>query len=167
MGSFSHVDKGHVSMVDVGAKPPTPRYAAAAATVTLPAEAYAALHHNAKGPVVQTARLAAIAAAKRTAELIPLCHSLPLSHVAVEVAERADACQLHITASASCVGSTGVEMEALTAASVAALTVYDMCKSASKGIVISEIRLLEKRGGESGHWKAELCELSGASVPSR
>jgi cyclic pyranopterin phosphate synthase len=144
-------------MVDVSGKADTARTAVAGATVRLGPGAFAALDSaaNAKGNVLATARLAGIMAAKRTSELIPLCHPLALSHVSVEMRERAETHEVQIEASASCVGATGVEMEALTAASVAALTVYDMCKAAHKGIVISDVRLLRKSGGRSGEWAAE------------
>jgi len=144
-------------MVDVSAKAPTERSATAAAVVVLGEVAYGALTAggNAKGDVLGVARVAGVLAAKRTAELIPLCHSLALSHVALDFELRPPpACEVRITATARCAGATGVEMEALTAAGVAALTVYDMCKAASKGIVIREVRLLEKTGGKSGTWRA-------------
>ena len=152
---LSHIDhRGEASMVDVSAKAASKRTAVAGATVLLGPGAFAALTsgQNAKGNVLATARIAGIMAAKRTSDLIPLCHPLGLDHVAVELTERADAHALDIVASATCTGVTGVEMEALSAASVAALTVYDMCKAAHKGIVISEIKLLSKSGGKSGEW---------------
>ena len=117
--------------------------------------------HTARGtaPAGATARVAGIMAAKRTSDLIPLCHPLPLSHVSVELEERPEEHSLSIVASATCVGPTGVEMEALTAASAAALTVYDMCKAAGKGIVLSDTRLLRKTGGKSGEWRAPQAVL--------
>eukprot|EP00326_Haptolina_ericina_P014058 CAMPEP_0181220030 /NCGR_PEP_ID=MMETSP1096-20121128/28614_1 /TAXON_ID=156174 ORGANISM="Chrysochromulina ericina, Strain CCMP281" /NCGR_SAMPLE_ID=MMETSP1096 /ASSEMBLY_ACC=CAM_ASM_000453 /LENGTH=145 /DNA_ID=CAMNT_0023312495 /DNA_START=63 /DNA_END=500 /DNA_ORIENTATION=+ len=144
-------------MVDVSAKEATARMATAAATVELGPVAFSALAHgsNAKGNVLAIARIAGIMAAKRTSDLIPLCHPLSLSHVAVQMTEDRDAHAVHIEASATCRGNTGVEMEALTAASVAALTVYDMCKAASKSIVIRDIRLLHKEGGKGGAWTAD------------
>ena len=144
-------------MVDVSGKAPSKRVAVAGATVMLGPGAFAALTSgsNAKGNVLATARVAGIMAAKRTADIIPLCHPLGLDHVSVDMNERPDAHALDIVASATCSGNTGVEMEALTAASVAALTVYDMCKAAHKGIVISDVRLLRKSGGKSGEWRAE------------
>ena len=110
---------------------------------------------NPKGRLIDTARIAGIFAAKRTDQIIPFCHSIPLAHIDVDVHERAEQLALHITASATCTGATGVEMEALTAASVAALTVYDMCKSTGKGIVITDIRLVSKSGGKSGQYPSE------------
>jgi cyclic pyranopterin phosphate synthase len=108
-----------------------------------------------KGDVLGTARVAGIMAAKRTAELIPLCHPLLLTKVAVEFTFDEAASAVEITATVRCRGQTGVEMEALTAASVAALTIYDMAKAVERGMVISDIRLLEKRGGKSGEWRRE------------
>ena len=141
-------------MVDVSGKSDNTRRAVACATVRLGPAAFAALEHgaNAKGNVLAVARVAGIMAAKRTSDLIPMCHPLSLSHVSVAMREDPAAHELHIEASASCRGATGVEMEALTAVSVAALTVYDMCKAASKGIVIRDVRLLKKTGGKSGEW---------------
>ena len=165
---LTHIDRsGAASMVDVSAKSDTQRTAVAGASVHLGPVAFAALTsgNNAKGNVLATARLAGIMAAKRTSELIPLCHPVALSHVAVELLERPEAHALDITASATCTAPTGVEMEALTAASVAALTVYDMCKAASKGIVISEVRLLKKTGGKSGEWTSEAAAAAAAEEP--
>lgn len=154
---LSHLDaSGHPGMVDVGAKTNTARMARAEATVDFTAAFARMLRktgRSAKGHVIDTARLAGILAAKKTAELIPLCHSLPLDHVDVQGAWKGSS--LVITATASCRGATGVEMEALTAVSLAALTVYDMCKAVDKGLVIRSIRLLEKTGGKSGHFKAK------------
>jgi len=137
-------------MVDVSAKPPTRREAEASAFVSMSQAALAALPHNPKGNPLEVARIAGIQAAKRTSELIPLCHPLPLSFVDVraEIAEGGIA----IRAVAATTAQTGVEMEALTAASVAALTVYDMCKAIDKGIVISDLRLERKTGGKSGDY---------------
>ncbi|MGC2619973.1 MAG: cyclic pyranopterin monophosphate synthase MoaC [Acidobacteriaceae bacterium] len=151
MGKLSHFDDaGEARMVDVSAKAATRREAEASAFVAMPAEVIAALEHNSKGNPLEVARIAGIQAAKRTAELIPMCHPLPLrfEDVRVEVAEGGIA----IRATAATTGPTGVEMEALTAASVAALTVYDMCKAVHKGIVIREVRLERKTGGKSGDW---------------
>jgi cyclic pyranopterin phosphate synthase len=142
-------------MVDVGHKRSTRREAVAVATVELGPVAYGALSANAKGDVLSVARVAGIQAAKRTAELIPLCHPLLISHAAVDFTLHPSAHSLTVTASAACDGGTGVEMEAMTAASVAALTVYDMCKAASKGIVLRDVRLIRKSGGKSGEWRAE------------
>jgi cyclic pyranopterin phosphate synthase len=135
-------------MVDVGAKQPTRRTATASAFVELSSAVVAALPDNPKGDPLQVARIAGIQAAKRTADLIPMCHPLALTHVDVqaEVVEGG----VRITATAATVGSTGVEMEALTAAAVAALTVYDMTKALDKAIVIRSIQLESKTGGKSG-----------------
>jgi len=140
-------------MVDVSAKRPTRRRAVAECLVRVGREAAAAIRANAvaKGPVLETARIAGIQAAKQAGALIPLCHPLPLEHVAVDLALKGD--DVHIRAEAVVTGKTGVEMEALTAASVAALTVYDMCKAISKGVEIRSLRLLEKSGGKSGTWR--------------
>ena len=154
MGKLSHFDDaGEARMVDVSAKAATRREAEASAFVAMPAEVIDALPHNPKGNPLEVARIAGIQAAKRTADLIPMCHPLPLSFVDVrmEVVEGVIA----IRATAATTGPTGVEMEALTAASVAALTVYDMCKAVHKGIVIREVRLERKTGGKSGDWVRE------------
>ena len=143
MSEFSHVDEsGAVRMVDVGAKPAQRRRAVARALVRMAPETVARLGDLPKGDALTTAQLAGIMAAKRTSELIPLCHPLPLSHAAVElrVVERG----VEITASAETTAQTGVEMEALTAAAVAALTVYDMAKAVDKAMTIEGVRLLEK-----------------------
>ena len=148
---LSHFDaEGRASMVDVGAKQPTRRTATASAFVELSAAVLAALPNNHKGDPLQVARIAGIQAAKRTADLIPMCHPLPLTHV--DVRAEVVGGGVRITASAATVGSTGVEMEALTAASVAALTVYDMTKALDKGIVIRSIQLESKTGGKSGDY---------------
>ena len=140
-------------MVDVSGKAATRREAEASAFVAMSAETLAALKDNPKGDPLEVARIAGIQGAKRTAELIPMCHPLPLSFVDVraEVTEGGIA----IRATAATTGPTGVEMEALTAASVAALTVYDMCKALDKGIVIRELRLERKTGGKSGEFRRE------------
>jgi cyclic pyranopterin phosphate synthase len=143
-------------MVDVGAKPVTDRRAVARAVVQM-APATAALVQAGdapKGDVIGVARIAGIQAAKRTAELIPLCHSLPLSFVDVEAVVDADAGTITLTAEARTSAQTGVEMEAMTAASVAALTVYDMVKGVERGVTVGELALLEKSGGKSGTWRA-------------
>ncbi|MGD0800091.1 MAG: cyclic pyranopterin monophosphate synthase MoaC [Terracidiphilus sp.] len=149
---LSHYDSsGQAAMVDVSAKPLTRRTAAASAFVELSVAVLAALPSNPKGDPLEIARIAGIQAAKRTAELIPLCHPLPLTHVDL-VAEIVPG-GVHIRATAAAVGPTGVEMEALTAAAVAALTVYDMTKALDKSIVIRNIQLEEKTGGKSGEFK--------------
>jgi cyclic pyranopterin monophosphate synthase len=148
---LSHYDDaGKASMVDVSAKQDTRRIATASAFVELSAAVLAALPANPKGNPLEVARIAGIQAAKRTSELIPMCHPLALTHVDVqaEVAEGG----VRITASATTTGPTGVEMEALTAASIAALTVYDMTKALDKGIVIRNVQLESKTGGKSGEW---------------
>jgi cyclic pyranopterin phosphate synthase len=142
-------------MVDVGAKPVTERRARAQAVVRVSAETAAAVQAGGapKGDVLGAARIAGIQAAKRTAELIPLCHPLPLSYVGVDA--QVDGDRITLTAEARTSGRTGVEMEALTAASVAALTVYDMVKGLERGAVIENVMLLEKSGGRSGEWRRE------------
>ena len=152
MSDLTHLDaQGDARMVDVAAKAVTARSASARAVVVLPEPARAALAAGGdtrKGNVLQVARLAGIMAAKRTADLIPLCHPLPLDGVDVAFALAGD--RLTITASARCTARTGVEMEALTAASVAALTVYDMLKALSHDLLITGIELIDKHGGRSG-----------------
>jgi cyclic pyranopterin phosphate synthase len=151
-GPLSHFDSaGSPRMVDVSDKPQTLRTARAQAVVRMPAEVLARLPENPKGNPLEIARIAGIAAAKRTAELIPLCHPLPLAHVDVELGLGAGA--VRIVSSVKARGATGVEMEALVAAAVAALTVYDMTKGLDKSIEIAELRLLEKTGGKSGAWR--------------
>jgi cyclic pyranopterin phosphate synthase len=143
VSELSHVDEaGEVRMVDVGGKPLSRRRAVARAVVRVAPETVGQLASLPKGDAIVTAKLAGIQAAKRTSELIPLCHPLPLTHVGVEIA-LADA-QVEIVASAETTAQTGVEMEALVAASVAALTIYDMAKAVDKGMEIGEVRLLEK-----------------------
>lgn len=142
-------------MVDVGAKAATPRSATAGATVLLGPTAFALVAANqvAKGDVLTVAQLAGVMGAKQTANLIPLCHPLLLSHVDVALSLNDAKHAVEIKATASTSGQTGVEMEAMTAAAVAALTVYDMCKAAGKGIEITDLRLERKVGGKSGEWK--------------
>lgn len=152
--SLSHVgDHGQARMVDVGAKPATPRRATASARVTMSTStlALALSGQGPKGAVLETARLAGIMGAKRTADLIPLCHPLALD--AIDVVIEPDGPQaLRIEASAACTGRTGVEMEALTAAAVAALTLIDMLKAVERTLVVTDLRLESKSGGRSGHW---------------
>jgi cyclic pyranopterin phosphate synthase len=138
-------------MVDVGEKAPTRRTAIASAFVSLNEETIAALPENPKGNPLEIARIAGIQAAKRTSELIPLCHPLPLSYADVQCELTAGG--VEITATARTTSQTGVEMEAMTAASVAALTIYDMCKALDKGITIGPIQLIEKTGGKSGDFR--------------
>ncbi|HJQ30534.1 MAG TPA: cyclic pyranopterin monophosphate synthase MoaC [Pyrinomonadaceae bacterium] len=156
MSELSHVDEhGRVAMVDTSAKAQTARRAVASARVLMSPETVEAVraHRTPKGDPLETARIAGILAAKRTAELIPLCHPLPLTHADVRAELRDDG--VYLEAEASTNAQTGVEMEALTAAAVAALTVYDMCKAVEKGIQITDVRLEEKTGGKSGTWKRE------------
>lgn len=149
---LSHFDEaGQASMVDVSAKPLTRRTATASAFVVLSRTVLETLPRNPKGDPFEVARFAGIQAAKRTSELIPMCHPVPLTHVDVQLEQEADG--VRITASATTVGGTGVEMEALTAASVAALTVYDMTKALDKGIVIRQVQLESKTGGKSGEYR--------------
>jgi cyclic pyranopterin monophosphate synthase len=150
---FSHFDaRGQAAMVDVGAKPVTERTATARVRVVmLPATALLIRSGGAKkGDVLGVARIAGIMAAKRTAELIPLCHPLPISAVSLELSVAEDA--VEIAATVQTTGQTGVEMEAMTAASVAALTVYDMCKSVDRGMRVEALRLTHKAGGKSGEF---------------
>jgi cyclic pyranopterin phosphate synthase len=154
MSELSHVDEqGRVAMVDTTGKAQTARRAVASARVLMSPETVEAVraHRTPKGDPLETARIAGILAAKRTAELIPLCHPLPLTHADVRAELREDG--VYLEAEASTTAQTGVEMEALTAAAVAALTVYDMCKAVEKGIQITDLRLEEKTGGKSGTWK--------------
>ncbi len=156
MGDFTHVDEGgRPRMVDVGDKNPTDRRAVAGGAVLASPEVLERIAANSvsKGPVLDTARLAGIMAAKRTSDLIPLCHPLPLDVVDLECEVLED--RVQITATTRTTSRTGVEMEALTAVSVAALTVYDMCKALDKTMVITDVKLLEKTGGRSGHYRRD------------
>ena len=149
MNKLSHYNAaGDVSMVDVSGKLSTKRTATARARMRISPEVIQALPQNKKGDPLQVARIAGIQAAKKTSELIPLCHPIPLSHVNLEF--EIGARSIDITATAATTAQTGVEMEAMTAASVAALTIYDMTKAIDKGIEIRDIYLLEKTGGKSG-----------------
>ena len=151
MEKLSHYDdEGGAHMVDVSAKTATRREAEASAFVVLSDAVLAALPKNPKGDPLQVARFAGIQAAKRTADLIPMCHPLPLSFIDVSAVVVAGGVEIHSTAAT--VAGTGVEMEALTAAAVAALTIYDMCKAMDKSIVIREIVLVRKSGGKSGDY---------------
>lgn len=149
MNKLSHYNaSGDISMVDVSGKLSTKRTATARARMRMSPEVIQALPQNKKGDALQVARIAGIQAAKKTSELIPLCHPIPLSHVNLEF--EIGARSIDITATAATTAQTGVEMEAMTAASVAALTIYDMTKAIDKGIEIRDIYLLEKTGGKSG-----------------
>ena len=151
MEKLSHYDdEGSAHMVDVSAKTATRREAEASAFVVLSDAVLAALPQNPKGDPLQVARFAGIQAAKRTADLIPMCHPLPLSFIDVSATVVAGGIEIHSTAAT--VAGTGVEMEALTAAAVAALTIYDMCKAMDKSIAIREIVLVRKSGGKSGDY---------------
>lgn len=153
MGELSHVDDlGRARMVDVGEKPDTVREARARGAVLMQPSTLKLIQRNEiqKGDVLAVAKIAGIMAAKRTAELIPLCHPLPLTHVDLSFRLHADRGALEIESVARVTGKTGVEMEALTAVAAAALTVYDMCKAADREMTIAEICLVEKRGGRSG-----------------
>lgn len=160
MSGLTHIDEsGAARMVDVGGKATTERVAVAEGRILIAPEALAAIASGAakKGDVLGVARIAGIMAAKRTSELIPLCHPLPLSAVSVELELGADG--VTATATARTSGQTGVEMEALTAVSVALLTIYDMAKAMDRAMRIEGVRLLEKRGGKSGDWRAANSSL--------
>ncbi len=155
-GGLTHIDaQGAARMVDVGGKAETQREATAQAIVRMHPETLALIveGRHKKGDVLAAARIAGIMAAKRTAELIPLCHPLLLTRVEVQLEAQREASCMRILATCAVRGQTGVEMEALTAASVAALTLYDMCKAVDRGMVIDRIGILEKKGGKSGHWQ--------------
>ena len=156
MSQLTHLDDaGNAAMVDISAKEATIREAVAEGSITMSAEALLAVKQGAvkKGDVLATARIAGIMAAKKTSDLIPLCHPLALSKVAVDFAFEQDG--IRVTALARLTGQTGVEMEAMTAASIALLTIYDMAKALDKSMVISNVRLLSKSGGKSGDWQAQ------------
>jgi len=162
--TFTHLSpNGAAHMVNISSKPSSHRAALAEAWVNVGREIAARLQQEgglAKGNVLETARIAGIMAAKRVPQLIPMCHPLILDVVEVDAQVADD--RVHIVSRVTCEGKTGVEMEAMTAASVAALTVYDMVKSAGKGVQIGPVRLLEKWGGKSGHWKRkENCHAPG------
>ena len=157
---LSHIDEsGQARMVDVGAKADTERVAVARARVCMRPATLALIRANAakKGDVLAVAQIAGIQAAKRTHELIPLCHPLLLTHISVELVpgESGDEAWVDLTATVRTTGKTGVEMEALTAAGIAALTVYDMCKAVDRGMTITDVRLAHKRGGKSGEWNRQ------------
>ena len=156
MSELTHLDKeGRASMVDVGAKDTTSREAVAEGSVYMAPATLAAIRDGAvpKGDVLSSARIAGIMAAKRTPDLIPLCHPLPLTSIAIDFEIDEVESRVSIVAAVRCKGRTGVEMEALTAVSVAALTIYDMAKALEKTMVIGNVQLLEKRGGKSGDWQ--------------
>ena len=153
MSSFTHIDdEGRVRMVDVTAKKPTERTAVAGGMISMNSETFELIENQKvkKGNVLETARIAGIMAAKKTAELIPMCHPLNITHIQVDFSPDAAASCIGIEAAVRAIDQTGVEMEAITAVSVAALTIYDMCKSSDKEMTISKIQLLKKSGGKSG-----------------
>ncbi|MCI2430727.1 cyclic pyranopterin monophosphate synthase MoaC [Candidatus Acetothermia bacterium] len=153
---LSHLDRqGRARMVNVSDKPDTKRVAIAQGSITISPETLRLITTEkiAKGDVLTVAKLAGVMGAKKTSELIPLCHSIALDSIDLEFMPDLSGGRLTVTATAASTGKTGVEMEALTACAVALLTIYDMCKSAERGMVIGEIKLMEKRGGQSGLWK--------------
>ena len=154
---LTHFDSnGRAQMIDVSTKAETHRIARAAGWIAMQPKTLARIVEgtSGKGDVLGVARIAAIQAAKRTADLIPLCHGLPLTRITVDFEIDPSLNRVRCLTSAECVGRSGVEMEALCAASVGLLTIYDMCKAADRGMTIGEIRLIEKAGGKSGHWQA-------------
>jgi len=157
MSDLTHFDaQGRAVMVDVADKPDTRRVAVAQGRIVMLPDTLARIlsGNTKKGDVLGIARIAAIQATKRTSELIPLCHPIPLTRVSVELEADEAASAVVCTVTAETVGKTGVEMEALTGCSVALLTVYDMCKAVDRGMTLESVRLLEKQGGKSGHWRA-------------
>lgn len=155
---LTHLDaEGRAQMVDVGTKPDSERIAIAGGAVYMQPETLRLIREGAikKGDVLTIARIAGIMAAKRTSELIPLCHPIPLTHIDVSIHLDDAASAARITATARTIGKTGVEMEALTAVSAAALTIYDMAKAVDRAMRLSDIRLLEKQGGQHGDYRAE------------
>jgi len=158
MSQFSHFDKrGQAHMVDVGAKAETQRRARAMGSIYMQPDTLRLIQEGdaKKGDVLGIARIAAIQGSKKTAELIPLCHPISLTKVSVEFEIDEDVSEIHCTVTAETNGRTGVEMEALTAVSIALLTIYDMCKSVDRGMTLGAIRLIEKDGGKSGHWSQD------------
>ena len=158
MSKLTHFNQaGEAHMVDVGAKDETARRAVAAGRIVMQPETLALIEQGGhkKGDVLGVARIAGIMATKRTAELVPMCHPLPLTHVSVEFEIDPDGPAIECTATAETTGKTGVEMEALTGVQIALLTSYDMCKAVDRGMLIEAVRLLEKSGGKSGHWKRD------------
>ncbi|MDZ7736962.1 MAG: cyclic pyranopterin monophosphate synthase MoaC [Gammaproteobacteria bacterium] len=156
--NLTHINAdGEAHMVDVGDKPLSHRVAVASGRIDMQAETLAmiAKGEHAKGDVLAVARIAGIMAAKKTAELVPLCHPLALTHISVELTPDQEASCVHCRARAETRDQTGVEMEALTAVQIALLTIYDMCKAVDRGMQIQAVRLLEKSGGRSGHWQSE------------
>ena len=159
MKALTHIDEnGRVRMVDVSGKDHTLRIAIARGKITMKAETLEMILNRSvkKGNVLETARIAGVMAAKRTSELIPMCHPLNITHLSVDFFPDKASCAIRIESSARTLGQTGVEMEALTAVSIAALTIYDMCKSVDREMAISDIVLFEKSGGKSGSFKREI-----------
>jgi cyclic pyranopterin phosphate synthase len=157
MSKLTHFNQaGEAHMVDIADKASTARRAIAAGRIVMQAETLDLIRQgkHKKGDVLGVARVAGIMATKRTADLVPMCHPLALTHVAVEFDVDTDANAIECTVIAETAGQTGVEMEALTGVQVSLLTIYDMCKAVDRGMVISDVRLLEKSGGKSGHWKS-------------
>ena len=158
MSKLTHFNQaGEAHMVDIADKPSSARRAIAAGRIVMQAETLELIQQGGhkKGDVLAVARIAGIMATKRTADLVPMCHPLALTHVVVEFETDPDASAVECTVTAETTGPTGVEMEALTGVQVTLLTIYDMCKSVDRGMVISDVRLLEKSGGKSGHWKRD------------
>jgi len=158
MSKLTHFNQaGKAHMVDIADKPSSARRAIAAGRIVMQAETLELIQQGGhkKGDVLGVARIAGIMATKRTADLVPMCHPLALTHVAVEFETDPGAGAIECTVTAETTGPTGVEMEALTGVQVSLLTIYDMCKSVDRGMVISDVRLLEKSGGKSGHWKRD------------
>ena len=156
MSKLTHFNQaGEAHMVDIAAKDVTVRRAIAAGRISMRPETLDLIRQGGhkKGDVLGVARVAAIMATKRTAELVPMCHPLSLTHVAVEFELDTDASAIDCSVTCDTTGRTGVEMEALTGVQIALLTIYDMCKAVDRGMVIGDVRLLEKSGGKSGHWK--------------
>ncbi|WP_444903612.1 cyclic pyranopterin monophosphate synthase MoaC [Microbulbifer sp. CnH-101-E] len=161
MSQLTHLNqRGEASMVDVTEKDITDRSALGESSICMSAEAFALLSQGThkKGDVLSVARIAGIQAAKKTSDLIPLCHPLALTKVAVDFELQPEKHSVHITAFCRLAGRTGVEMEALTAASVAALTIYDMCKAVDPAMEIGPTRLLQKTGGKRGHWRGDAAD---------
>ena len=155
---MSHIDgSGNIKMVDISDKDTTQRMAVAKGAVIFSGEAYESVKKSeiSKGDVLTTAKIAGIQAAKNTASLIPLCHQIPLSSIEIEFEFDDENYRINIKSRINCSAKTGAEMEALTAVAVASLTIYDMCKAIDKGIIITDIKLLEKSGGKSGHYRKD------------
>ena len=158
MSKLTHFNQaGDAHMVDIADKASTARRALAAGRIVMQAQTLELIQQgqHKKGDVLGVARVAGIMATKRTADLVPMCHPLALTHVAVEFEVDVEAIAIDCTVSAETTGQTGVEMEALTGVQVSLLTIYDMCKAVDRGMVITDVRLLEKSGGKSGHWKRD------------